>query len=99
VTPLHQGLTIQNSVFGSTLYVLTGTHGTHVAIGVLWLILLYFYSFTGKLTGHMAGLDVEVAGLYWHFVDIVWIIIFTVVYLVEYLGPSGFWGTGLPLAK
>lgn len=95
----HQGLTIQNSVFGSTFYVLTGTHGTHVAIGVLWLILLYFYSFTGKLTGHMAGLDVEIAGLYWHFVDIVWIIIFTVVYLVEYLGPSGFWGTGLPLAK
>jgi hypothetical protein len=47
----------------------------------------------------MAGLDVEIAGLYWHFVDIVWIIIFTVVYLVEYLGPSGFWGTGLPLAK
>ena len=95
----HQGLTIQNSVLGSTFYVLTGTHGTHVAIGVLWLILLYFYSFTGKLTGHMAGLDVEIAGLYWHFVDIVWIVIFTAVYLVEYLGPSGFWGTGLPLAK
>jgi heme/copper-type cytochrome/quinol oxidase subunit 3 len=45
----HQGLTIQNSVFGSTFYVLTGTHGTHVAIGILWLILLYFYSFTGSL--------------------------------------------------
>ena len=95
----HQGLTIQNSVFGSTFYVLTGTHGTHVAIGVLWLILLYFYSFTGKLFGHVGALDVEVAGLYWHFVDIVWIIIFTAVYLVEYLGPTGFWGTGLPITK
>ena len=88
----HKGLTIQNSVFGSTFYVLTGTHGTHVAIGVLWLVLLYFYSFTGKLVGHGGALDVEVAGLYWHFVDIVWIIIFTVVYLVEYLGPNGIWG-------
>ncbi len=93
----HKGLTIQNSVLGSTFYVLTGTHGTHVAIGVLWLILLYFYSFTGKLGGHMGALDVEVAGLYWHFVDIVWIIIFTAVYLVEYLGPNGIWGSGLPV--
>ena len=93
----HQGLTIQNSVLGSTFYVLTGTHGTHVAIGVLWLIMMYFYSFTGKLGGHMGALDVEIAGLYWHFVDIVWIIIFTAVYLVEYLGPNGIWGTGLPV--
>ncbi len=92
----HEGLTIQNSVLGSTFYVLTGTHGTHVAIGVLWLIMMYFYSFTGKLGGHMGALDVEIAGLYWHFVDIVWIIIFTAVYLVEYLGPNGIWGTGLP---
>ena len=91
----HKGLTIQNSVFGSTFYVLTGTHGTHVAIGVLWLVLLYFYSFTGKLRGHIGALDVELAGLYWHFVDIVWIIIFTVVYLVEYLGPNGIWGSAV----
>jgi heme/copper-type cytochrome/quinol oxidase subunit 3 len=91
----HKGLTIQNSVFGSTFYVLTGTHGTHVAIGILWLILLYFYSFTGKLRGHVGALDVEIAGLYWHFVDIVWIIIFTVVYLVEYLGPNGIWGSAV----
>ena len=58
--------------------------------------MMYFYSFTGKLGGHMGALDVEIAGLYWHFVDIVWIIIFTAVYLVEYLGPNGIWGTGLP---
>ena len=94
----QRGLTIQNSVFGSTFYVLTGTHGTHVAIGVLWLILLYFYSFTGRLRGHVGATDVEVAGLYWHFVDIVWILIFTVVYLIEYLGPNGIWGPALPLS-
>ena len=95
----HAGLTPQGSVFGSTFFILTGTHGTHVAIGVLWLVGLYFYSFTGRLKGHGAGIDVEIAGLYWHFVDIVWIIIFTAVYLIEYLGAAGFWGAALPLAK
>lgn len=88
---LHAGLTPQNSVFGSTFYILTGTHGCHVAIGILWLIILYFYSFTGKMNDHDAAMNVEIAGLYWHFVDIVWIIIFTVVYLIEYLGGKGFW--------
>ena len=62
-------------VFGSTFYVLTGTHGTHVAIGVFWLIGWFVYSFTGKMsTAH--AIDIECCGLYWHFVDIVWIIIF-----------------------
>jgi heme/copper-type cytochrome/quinol oxidase subunit 3 len=70
-------------VFGSTFYVLTGTHGTHVAIGVLWLVGWLIYSFTGRMSVSDA-LDVECCGLYWHFVDIVWIIIFPVVYLMEY---------------
>ncbi|MGE9294681.1 MAG: cytochrome c oxidase subunit 3 [Puniceicoccales bacterium] len=78
------GLSLQNSVFGSTFYVMTGTHGTHVAIGVLWLFSMLIYSFTGRLTPRNA-IDVEIAGLYWHFVDIVWIVIFTAVYLVEYI--------------
>lgn len=77
-------MTLSNSIFGSTFFVLTGTHGTHVAIGVLWLVGLFLYSFSGRMT-HDSALDVEVAGLYWHFVDIVWIIIFTAVYLVEYI--------------
>jgi heme/copper-type cytochrome/quinol oxidase subunit 3 len=80
----HLGLTLSNSIFGSTFYVLTGTHGTHVAIGILWLLALYFYSFSGKMTTDNA-MDVEIAGLYWHFVDIVWIVIFTAVYLIEYV--------------
>jgi cytochrome o ubiquinol oxidase subunit III len=157
---VHLGLTLNSSMFGSTFYTLTGTHGVHVAIGVLWLVLMYIRTFkpadgspwilksfihlavfavaivammkallggvhaiqefgaTGAalsaFVSHeliaiiasaaaLAGLiflgrsrkpvefgeanavDVEGMGLYWHFVDIVWIVIFTVVYLLEYL--------------
>ena len=80
----HAGLTLQGSLFGSSFFVLTGTHGCHVAIGVLWLLALFFYSFTGGVTQKRA-LDTEIAGLYWHFVDIVWIVIFVAVYLLEYI--------------
>ena len=159
----EKDLTLSSSVFGSTFYVLTGTHGTHVAIGVFWLVLMYVRSFQpasaeaaaatamktfahvlvfivatvlamyltlalvhdiqahgfsggaigsflghhvaaligllgalgalvvlGRATGPVAfneanAIDVESMGLYWHFVDIVWIVIFTAVYLVEYV--------------
>jgi cytochrome o ubiquinol oxidase subunit 3 len=150
-----QNMTLSNSIFGSTFYTLTGTHGTHVAIGVLLLGMMYVRSFkpthgNGLLKNfvHLAAVcvvmgvsfivlvpggieiiyglspveflkhsaiplvigaaalaltfwlgrgsgavefgeqnagDVEAIGLYWHFVDIVWIIIFTAVYLLEYL--------------
>ncbi|MCC6415404.1 MAG: heme-copper oxidase subunit III [Opitutaceae bacterium] len=154
-----KGLTITNSILGTTFYTLTGTHGTHVAIGVFWLILMYVRSFQPKNTaadrgwfwrgllhiaaiigvvvcamfavidlthalqagqgvggflshgfgwliglvvstglalqlarprgpvdfGEANAIDVESMGLYWHFVDIVWIVIFTAVYLLEYL--------------
>lgn len=167
---VHAGLTLSNSLFGSTFYTLTGTHGCHVAIGVLWLALMYIRSFkpagdgapstawfvrslvhlvvmvvttvavmnatlgvihvfeksgvnAGALVEHFGhfwealslgvsflglvlltwlhrspaavdfgernAIDVEGAGLYWHFVDIVWIVIFTVVYLLEYLFLPG----------
>jgi len=82
---VHAGLTISTNTFGSTFFVMTGTHGCHVAIGVFWLICMYFYSHTGKMDAHESAVDVEVAGLYWHFVDIVWIVIFTAVYLIEYI--------------
>ena len=153
-------MTITNSILGSTFFTLTGTHGTHVAIGVLWLSLMYIRSFkpasgdrwlgrallhllvfaatvvlvmygtlelvfgaieggfNGAMLSHYFGanflpivgallglvalrwfarpagpvafdehnaIDVESMGLYWHFVDIVWIVIFTAVYLLEYL--------------
>jgi cytochrome o ubiquinol oxidase subunit 3 len=152
-------MTITNSMLGTTFFTLTGTHGTHVAIGVLWLILMYVRSFQppeagrnaawfirhavhiaviigaillaifatlalvhtlhtgGSISAYFGGhfamlagllaciaagiflarpngpvnfgeanaIDVESMGLYWHFVDIVWIVIFTAVYLLEYL--------------
>jgi cytochrome o ubiquinol oxidase subunit 3 len=158
----EKGMTITNSILGSTFFTLTGTHGTHVAIGVLWLTLMYIRSFKpasaasgawlgrallhllvfagtivmtvyvvltlvfaalaggfnaavlgaflrtsflpiggmilgfgvlswlGRSRGPVAfdeanAIDVESMGLYWHFVDIVWIVIFTAVYLLEYL--------------
>jgi heme/copper-type cytochrome/quinol oxidase subunit 3 len=81
----HWGLHLggpDSSLFGSTFYTLTGFHGAHVAIGVLWLISILVAAMKGKITKENA-LDVEIAGLYWHFVDVVWIVIFTVIYLVE----------------
>ena len=82
---IHEGLTLDTGTFGSTFYLMTGTHGVHVAVGVFWLISMLFYSQSGKMKAHKNAIDVEVAGLYWHFVDIVWIVIFTVVYLIEFI--------------
>ncbi len=81
-TFVHEGLTLQVNLFGSTFFVLTGTHGAHVAVGVLWLLTLLVRSLQGKL-GPEKAINVEIAGLYWHFVDVVWIVIFTVVYLLQ----------------
>ena len=80
----HEGMTLQGNLFGSTFYTLTGLHGTHVAVGVLWLCLQAFWMTRGWIRGD-EGNAVEVAGLYWHFVDIVWIVIFTLIYLLEYV--------------
>jgi len=77
----HEGLTLSSNLFGSTFFTLTGFHGTHVAIGVFWLLSLVAHSVRGKLHQEHS-LFVEIAGLYWHFVDIVWILIFTLVYLI-----------------
>jgi cytochrome c oxidase subunit III len=77
---VHEGLTLQQNLFGSTFFVLTGFHGGHVSIGVIWLLTLLVLHLRGQLAPSDA-LKVEVAGLYWHFVDIVWIVIFTLVYL------------------
>jgi cytochrome c oxidase subunit 3/cytochrome o ubiquinol oxidase subunit 3 len=79
----HEGLTLSSNIFGSSFFVLTGFHGAHVTIGVVWLLSILFISLRGGMPPEKA-LDVEIAGLYWHFVDIVWIVIFTLVYLVPY---------------
>jgi heme/copper-type cytochrome/quinol oxidase subunit 3 len=79
----HHGLSLSKNLYGTTFFVLTGFHGAHVSGGVLWLLSLFVMNLRGVLTPDRE-LDVEIAGLYWHFVDIVWIIIFTFVYLVEF---------------
>ncbi len=83
---VNEGLTIGTNLFGSTFFTLTGFHGAHVTIGVIWLLSLLVTSY--KRGDLLVGnpLNVDIAGLYWHFVDIVWIVIFTVVYLVGAIG-------------
>ena len=84
----REGLTLTQNVFGTSFYVLTGFHGTHVTIGILMLLTLVSLSLAGRLGPERAE-AVELVGLYWHFVDIVWIVIFTVVYLIPTgSGPS-----------
>jgi heme/copper-type cytochrome/quinol oxidase subunit 3 len=77
----RQGLSLSRNVFGATFFTLTGFHGAHVLAGVVWISAVVTRAFRGGVTqsNHMA---VEMVGLYWHFVDLVWIIIFTVVYLI-----------------
>lgn len=79
----HEGLGLTTNIFGSSFFTLTGFHGAHVTIGVVWLVSLLIVSLRGGLRKDQA-LNVEIAGLYWHFVDIVWIVIFTLVYLIPY---------------
>jgi cytochrome c oxidase subunit 3/cytochrome o ubiquinol oxidase subunit 3 len=73
---------VTTSPFGSSFFVLTSFHGAHVAVGVLLLLVTALMSFGGRLRPD-GGMNVELVGLYWHFVDIVWIVIFTVVYLLQ----------------
>jgi len=77
----QEGLNLQHSLFGSAFFTLTGFHGAHVTIGIFWLLYMTALSWTGRLNAEQP-LFIEIAGLYWHFVDIVWIVIFTVVYLL-----------------
>ena len=77
----NEGLSLGTNLFGASFFTLTGFHGAHVTLGVIWLFALFILSFKGRI-GPGTALDVELAGLYWHFVDIVWIIIFTLLYLI-----------------
>ena len=75
------GLTPKTNLFGSTFYTLTGFHGAHVTLGIVWLLSLFFLSFKKGMVTPERNLDLDLAALYWHFVDVVWIVIFTVIYL------------------
>jgi cytochrome c oxidase subunit 3 len=79
---VHKGLTLKTNLFGASFYTLTGFHGTHVTLGVVWLATVWIEAFRGKLPAEKA-LNLEIAALYWHFVDVVWIVIFPVVYLMN----------------
>ncbi|NIM95304.1 MAG: hypothetical protein GTO18_16535 [Anaerolineales bacterium] len=79
---LHgEGVTLSSSVFGSSFYTLTGFHGLHVFVGVLWALRNLVKTLRGGYTVSNA-IGIEIFGLYWHFVDIVWIVLFTVIYLI-----------------
>jgi cytochrome c oxidase subunit 3/cytochrome o ubiquinol oxidase subunit 3 len=84
----EEGLKISTNLFGTTFYTLTGFHGVHVTVGILMLLSLVGMSMAQRLPAD-AAFPVEMVGLYWHFVDIVWIVIFTVVYLIPTPAPGG----------
>jgi heme/copper-type cytochrome/quinol oxidase subunit 3 len=81
-TFVDEGLKLSSSTFGSSFFVMTGFHGAHVTVGIFMLLALFGMSSFGRLDAIDGPRRVELVGLYWHFVDIVWIVIFTVVYLV-----------------
>jgi heme/copper-type cytochrome/quinol oxidase subunit 3 len=76
------GVALTTNLFGSSFFTLTGFHGAHVTVGVVILLSLFVMAMRGRITTENA-LTIELAGLYWHFVDVVWILIFTLVYLIR----------------
>jgi cytochrome c oxidase subunit 3/cytochrome o ubiquinol oxidase subunit 3 len=78
---VHEGLTIRTNLFGSSFFILTGFHGAHVTAGVIWLLTLFFIDLKRGLRPADAT-NVDLCALYWHFVDVVWIAIFTLIYLI-----------------
>lgn len=79
----REGLELTTSPFSSSFFVLTGFHGLHVTVGIIMLLGLWSYAGIGKVKPDQ-HVKTEVIGLYWHFVDIIWVLIFVVVYLIPY---------------
>jgi len=78
---VHDHLTIHTNLFGTTFYSLVGLHASHVVVGLLMMLVVLVFALTGHLHGEHAA-RVKVLALYWHFVDAVWVVVFTVVYVV-----------------
>ena len=78
---IHKGSLPNVDIFWSTFYAMTGFHGFHVFCGVIWLTFVWIGALRGKFSAKRY-LPVELAGLYWHFVDLVWVLLFTIVYLM-----------------
>jgi len=80
---VHIGFSARDGAFGTIFYSLTGLHGAHVFVGLLLLTFVNIRAWRGHFgPGHMDHLGVEVAGIYWHFVDVMWLIVFTTVYVL-----------------
>jgi len=78
---IHQGLAITTNLFGTTFYSLVGLHASHVVVGLLALTLVLAFALRGAVkTEHVER--IEVLALYWHFVDAIWVVVFTVVYII-----------------
>ena len=82
----HEGLGFTSnpygaSLFGTTFFIITGFHGMHVTGGVIYLLCIWLRGMSGAYSANNYN-PVEIAGLYWHFVDLVWIMVFTFVYLI-----------------
>jgi cytochrome c oxidase subunit III len=74
-------LTIRTNLFGTTFYSLVGLHATHVIVGLIGLSLVMVFTLMGRVKQEHAE-RIQVLALYWHFVDAVWVVVFTVVYIV-----------------
>ncbi len=79
---VEEGLGFTTNIFSSAFFTLTGFHGAHVIIGIIILMTMFVMSLQGKLPAERAE-TLEIAGLYWHFVDVVWVVVFVVVYLIH----------------
>ena len=79
-----EGLTLSSGVFGTTYYTLTGFHGAHVFGGVVMLAVVLYRGSAGQFSARHHD-AVEAASLYWHFVDVVWILLFSVLYLIPFI--------------
>jgi cytochrome c oxidase subunit III len=77
----ERGLTIATNLFGTTYYSLVGLHAFHVTAGLIMLSIVLAFALTGRVGRYHAD-RVNVLGLYWHFVDGVWVVVFTVVYVI-----------------
>ena len=82
---IQENVTISRNLFGSTFFTLTGFHGLHVFSGLVALAILFVLAWAGWFQGPHAS-AIETVGWYWHFVDVVWVIIFTLIYLLPLLG-------------
>ena len=77
----EHGLTISTNLFGTTYYSLVGLHATHVVVGLIMLTIVFLFALAGRV-GKEQSQRVETLALYWHFVDCVWVVVFTVVYVI-----------------